>query len=109
MEYLLCRRTTVLCTTHLHAITPTPRVTHYVITRAKQALDAFSDRVDNGLLQRYCNEVPRFKDTWYTLFELVLTLPFHGTICGDYPNHLVTTNALIKRLHNVIDILLFVK
>ena len=39
----------------------------------------------------------------------LLKLLFHETIGGDYPNHLVTTNALIKRLHDVIGILVFVE
>ena len=39
----------------------------------------------------------------------MLRLTFHGTIGEDYTNHLVTTNALIKRLHDVIGILLFVE
>ena len=36
------------------------------------------------------------------LINFVLKLTFHETISGDCPNHLVTTNALLKRLHNVI-------
>ena len=39
----------------------------------------------------------------------MLGLTFHGIIGGDYLNHSISTNALIKRLHNVIGILLFVE